>query len=343
MIVHMPLKLAVLILFVCAFVLPDVSSANEVEIRPFLIDETAEARDVITRTITLTNQYADRKITVFATVNEISVGTDGEIKEFITPVMTDRTNTVTSWVEITRGVIELEPGETKEVPLTLRIHPYAKSGEYHVFLGFVPERKRPDAEAVAMRGEADGVILKLTVADNKTEALRISGFSIDRFVVGEDNQDIAIKLQNTGQLASVPTGEVIFYNSKGEEVASVPVNTAGVEVAPGAEITLTEKLPLDSKLGRYKANLALEYGATQRANLADTTFFYSLPIQLMILVGVGILILTLLVTILFRRAFLEEKDDEEAHDVVLYVKDTHDAKPQDHDIDLTTKSEEVPS
>lgn len=329
-------KLSILALIILCSA-PSFGSAQGIDVRPFLIDEIAEARDIISNSIKLTNEYSDRKLIVFATVNEISIGAEGEIKEFVSPVMTDRTNTVTSWVEITRGRIEIEPGATIEVPLTLRIHPYAQPGEYHAFIGFVPESKRPKAEAVALRGDADGVIVKVTIADDKEESLRISGFLIDRFVVGEDNREVSIKIQNSGEVTSTPKGEVIFYNSKGEEVGFVPVNANGREIAPGEEVILTEQLPVDKSLGRYKANLALEYGQNQRASLADTTFFYSLPLGLILLVMLGIIILTLLITILFRRSFLQDTDDEDAHDVVLYVKDTHDAKPKDHDIDLTSK------
>jgi hypothetical protein len=326
-------------LFLFCLLFPSIGVANEITIRPFLIDETVEARDVLTRTITLTNQYQDRKLVVFATVNEISVDSAGEIKEFITPVMTDRTNTVTSWVEISRGRIELEPGATIEVPLTLRIHPYVKYGEYHVFIGFVPESTRPEAEKIALQGEAGGVIVKVTVADDIQESLRVGGFLIDRFVIVESDRNVSIKVRNDGELPSTPSGEVIFYNSKGEEVAAIPVNTSGTVVAPGEEITLSEKLPIENDLGRYKANLDLKYGVNQKASLADTTFFYSLPLQLVLFIFFGILIITLFVTLLFKRVFMEEKDDEDAQSVVMYVKDTHDAKPKDHDIDLTPASE----
>ena len=91
----------------------------------FLIDETYQPRDSEVKTITLTSDYPSRKAVLYATVNEITADSEGEIKEFVTPVMTDRTNTVTSWAEITRGRIELMPGEKIEVPSN-QIHPYAE-------------------------------------------------------------------------------------------------------------------------------------------------------------------------------------------------------------------------
>ncbi len=91
--------------------------AGSLSIRPFLIDMTVAPREIVTEDVVLVNQ-TNNKLNVYATVNEITVGSEGKIKDFIAPIMDDRTQSITSWVEITRGRIELAPGETKTVPLT---------------------------------------------------------------------------------------------------------------------------------------------------------------------------------------------------------------------------------
>ena len=60
-----------------------------------------------------------------------------------------------------------------------------------------------------------------------------------------------------------------------------------------------------------------------------------MPLHLILVLFGGILVLTLLVTLLFRRVFLSHVDDDEKIDEVrMYVRDGHDAKPKDHDINL---------
>ncbi len=314
--------------------LPVVTEASEITVRPFLIDETLQPRDSVIKTITITNKYPTRKAVLYATVNEITVDATGEIKEFISPVMTDRTNTVTSWIEISRGRIELMPGTTVEVPLTLNIHPYAEPGEYHVFIGIVEGSKRYEAEAKARSGNADGVIVKITIADQREDSMRISSFSIDRFVTGDDKRTINIDVENMGDLPSAPTGEIIFYDSRGIEISSIPVNTSGEVVAPGESVTLVSSVPLDTTLGRFKANVSLNYGENQQASLFDTAFFYMMPLHLLLLVFGGILLVAIVVALLFRRSFADGYDDDDGDEVIMFVKDGHDAKPQDHDIDL---------
>lgn len=322
------------IVLLLSFFLPQFSSAAEFAVRPFLIDRTGEPRDEFNEVVRLTNDSASRKYVVFATVNEIEVDTTGEIKEFVTPVMTDRTNTVTSWIEVTRGRIEIPPGESREVPLHININPFAEPGEYHAFVGFVPAPNRPTADAVALNGEADGVVIKVTVADKREDSMKVSAFLVDRFVLDETRETIDIEVQNLGDLPSAPTGEIIFYDSRGVEVTSVTVNDAAAEIAPGQSALLTAPMPSIDAVGRLKANLSLRYGENQRASLQDTTFFYMVPLPVMMAIIVTILLVSFGVTYLFKRAFVDEEFDDEADEVTMYVRDGHDPDPKDHDINL---------
>lgn len=329
-------KITILFLLVIVLLPANVAFAG-ITIRPFLIDETYEPRDSEVKTITLTSDYPSRKAVLYATVNEITVDSEGEIKEFVTPVMTDRTNTVTSWVKITRGRIELMPGEKLEVPITLAIHPYAQPGVYHVFIGFVETSKRPQAEAIAMAGKANGVIVKITIADDREDSMRISSFLIDRFVTGEDNRTINIEVQNLGDISSAPKGEIVFYDSRGVEVTSVPVNNEGKVIPAGETVTLQSSVPLDDSLGRFKANVSLNYGDHQQASLFDTAFFYMMPLHLILMIFGGILVVAILVALLFRRALANDAQNEDGDEITMYIREGHDANPKDHDIDLKKK------
>jgi len=313
------------------------ADAAALSIRPFLIDKTVEARDIITEEITLVNETGG-KMNIYSTVNEITVDSEGDIKEFVSPVMTDRTNTVTSWVEVKRGRITLEAGEATTTTLTLRVHPQAKPGEYHMFIGFVPAQKAYQAEEAAMRGDADGVIVKLSIEDKSEEFLRVTSYLVDRFVIRESQRVIEVEVENLGDTPEVPKGEIIFFNSLGEELTVVGVNEAGVTVPPGEKVTLTAAIPFGNELGRYKANLSLQYGTKQKATVYDTTQFFMMPLHIMIIVMVSIIALSFLIVWLLRRS-LTEKDDDDTHgtDLPFYVRDGHEPKPKDHDIDLSKK------
>ncbi|MBP6924550.1 MAG: hypothetical protein KBB78_03195 [Candidatus Pacebacteria bacterium] len=308
--------------------------AAEFSISPVLIDVEVNPRDIVTKDITLKNE-SSQKITLYATVNEIAVDGGGEIKEFVSPAMSDRTNTVTSWLEIGRGRIEMEAGETKTVPLTIRMNPGAQAGEYHAFIGFVSTNKRPIAEALALAGEADGVIVKIALEEKTNELLRISSFLIDRFIFNKDKSSITIEIENSGESSATPNGEIIFYNSRGEEVSSMPVNSENISLGGGEKKTITAKVPFHEKLGRYKANLVLRYGKDQEAAVFDTTQFFMVPFPLLVALLVAIVLFSLFVTYLLRRAFYDELHEDEDHTVPLYVRSDREHIDKDHDIHIT--------
>ncbi len=318
------------------------AAASGITIRPFLIDETLEPRGVATNEIFITSDHpAPRKATVYATVNEITVDASGEIKEFISPVMTDRTNTVTSWIEVSRGRITIPPGETATLPITVRTHPFAEPGEYHVFIGLVEAPNRPTAENIAMAGNARGVVLKVTIDDQRKDGLKIKNFLVDRFVTGEDSRLITVNIENTGDLPASPEGEVVFYDSRGSEQMAVPVSAAGKLVQPGEEMTLTTNVPIEGDLGRYKANLTLRYGERQSAALYDTTFFYLVPTQTLFVIFLFTLLFVLTSVFLLRRVFTGQREGGDFEEVSMYVDEESVREPQDHDIDLKKPAEKT--
>ncbi len=322
-----------LITVLCFFVSTNISFAS-VTIKPFFIDEVVAAREERQILITLNNEYPTRKAVVYATVNEIAVDDGGEIKEFIIPEGDERIDTVTGWIEIGRGRIEIPSGESREIPLTIRTHPYAKPGQYFVYIGFVEAPNRPEAESIALNGKADGVIVKVTVSDNRVDSMHINKFEVNRFVTNDDKREISIELQNLGELASVPAGEIIFYDSKGIEVGSAPLNTEGVSIEPGKSLTLKSYIPIEDDLGRFKANLSIEYGQNQISTLHDTTSFYLIPLRLLAIIFGIVLIFTIFLVLLFRKAFFVHEVEEDFKEVTVYVRDGHDPNPKDHDIDL---------
>jgi hypothetical protein len=309
--------------------------AANFSISPVLIDVDVDARDVVTKDITLSNTTTN-KLVIYATVNEIAVDEGGKLKEFVTPVMTDRTNTVTSWLEISRGRIELEANETKTIPLTIRMNPEAQAGNYHAFVGFVGASNRPEAEAIALRGGADGVIVKIALKEKTNELLRISSFLIDRFIFNKDKETITIEIENNGETVASPNGEIIFYNSRGEEVSSMPVNAENATLEAGGKTTITAKVPFEEAIGRYKANLVLRYGADQQAAVFDTTQFFMVPLPILIGILVMIIVASLFVTYLLRRAFYDElHEDDDGNTLPLYVRNDREHTDKDHDIHIS--------
>lgn len=319
------MRLLILLVLLCA---PAMSQAYTVS--PLVLDINVEKRELQVRDITLTNHEAVTRI--YPTVNEISVDENGEIKAFEYATNEDRTDTVTSWLEIGRGRIELQPNEVRTVPLTIRINPNAKPGLYHAFIGFPNAGTKDEAIKKSMSGRAPGTIVRIAIDQERTEFLRLENFYIDRFVTDTANDVVSYTVTNPGEAEISPRGEIIFYDNQGTELTSVPINTEALLVPPDETTTFTAPVPSELSVGKYKAFLSLEYGTDQLASLNDTVFFYVMPIPVMIGIFLGLLGFAVLLTVvLFRRAVPVEHND--THDVSMYIRQGV-SEAQDHDIDL---------
>ena len=118
---------------------------------PLAIDEKVQPRDIITKEITITNT-GTTPVTIYPTVNNISLKEGGDIEAFLAPVESDKSTSLASWTEISRLGINLRIGETRKIPVTFRISPTAVPGTYHTFLGFADGGNRDEAEARVKSG-----------------------------------------------------------------------------------------------------------------------------------------------------------------------------------------------
>jgi hypothetical protein len=314
-------------------------AASRFTVAPLLIDHTTEGRDIITDTITLKN-LEDRNTRVYASVHEIMLGEGDQIKEFVPASMSDGKTSITSWIEISRARIELPPLGEYELPLTVRIHPNTEPGTYHAFIGFASGANRDEIEKTILSGLGSGVLLKITIDDKRRELLQVISYTTDRLVVRPDGtNELNYSLQNNGDLPLTPKGEVIIYNNRGAEVATVPINSSGQSIAPGEVHDFTEPLPFLSRLGKHKAYLAIEYGTKQTASVFDTTYYYSVPWYYVLGIFV-FLTLVFMVFVLLLRRFMKHganHGSDGVHDVPLFVREVKDHDEYDHDINLKNK------
>lgn len=305
-------------------------------VAPVLIDRTTEKRDVHIETVTLTNT-ADHVIRVFPSVHEVAVDAGGTIQEFVPPSMSDNSSTVTSWLEISRARIDLQPGEAHEIPLTLRVSPTAKAGEYHAFVAFGAGSNRDEAERQATSGQAPGTIVRLSIDTTQKEFIRLSHFDVERFVTERGEGQLTFTLENPSKAPVSPSGEIIFYDSRGREVAAVPVNEDGTTIAPGSQETFVQTVPDTSVLGRHRAFLSVEYGTDQLASVHDTDFFYVVPLQQVLMIFGGILAITIIVTLLMYRRYSTGADDNDTDDhrpIPIVVRTGVQSETTEHDVNL---------
>ena len=312
-----------------------VSAANTHTVSPLALNLDLEKRDIINDVITLTNT-SDRRIRVYATVNTVATNGEGVVESFASPVEVDRTNTPTSWIEISRKRTELAPGEKLEVPFTIRMNPQVQPGDYSVYIGFAEGSNRAASVTKVRNGEAPGTIVNISVDKKQNQFLRLERFIIEKFITKDFTNVISISLMNPSAVDVIPKGEIIFYNNSGTEVASAPVNTNDTPVVAGETTVLMMNAPSELPMGKYKAFLSVEFGEFLTNSVQDTTYFYVVPLFQLILIFLTILFLTILLALFVYRKYDTDEVTDGSQPVAMYMKEGKTPE-QHHDVDLSKK------
>lgn len=306
-------------------------------ISPLVIDTKAEARDILTKKITITNTGTAMG-TIYPTVNNISLDAGGTIQEFHPPVESDRTASLASWIEISRSGINVPVGESKTIDVILRINPNPVPGTYHAYIGFGYGRNQDEAQAQVNNGKAPGTVITVTIQDNKLELLKLSRFIIDRFITKTGNQAAVYTIKNPGDEALVPTGEIIFYDNKGVEVSALTVNEGKESIPPGEEREFKVEVPTQGLFGKYKAFLNVEYGVAQKASVQDTSFFYVLPMKILLSIMGVLAVVVIILALYIHKKYFDDSYVDDSDVLPLHIRDTY-SDPLHHDIDLSKKDE----
>ncbi len=259
---------------------------NGFHVSPVIFNEKSKARDIIKQSITLTNS-TERKLNLYPSVYDVSV-TEGETGFTPAQGSEERSLSLANWIELSRGVIELGPGEEKVIPFVIRVHMDAAPGMYHAHISLSEGSTRESAEA----GEPLSVVtVNVEVEKDVKEVLQLASFSTDNFFLSGDDVIFNLGVENIGNQELQPKGEIRIYDRSGKEIASIPVNKDGAVFSPEQKAQLASVWSGAEGFGKYKAFLNIDYGANQTASVQDTVFFWIVPWkQLTLFFVIGILL-----------------------------------------------------
>lgn len=280
-------------------------------VTPVVIDEKAKARDILKESVILTNNTV-RKLNIYTFVNNISTR-EGK-QEFLDPSKADYASSLANWIAISRGVIELMPGEIREVDFLIEVNLRGLPGVYHALISFAEGSVR--SEAKKKISNASSVMVNLEVIEDIKEYLQLKKFIPDKTFFSGFPILFSYELKNTGNRPLTPTGEIRIYNRRGGEVAVIEVNQEGTTLEPNTTLQLaglwqgstTSRTFANigqgaKEFGRYKALLSLEYGAKQRGTLQDTVFFWITPWRQVLIIFGGLALIIILTTYFFHHRY----------------------------------------
>lgn len=256
-------------------------------VTPIVANETAKPRDIIKKELVVANNTNER-VGLRASVENIDP--EAGAQEFVSPGVADLTRSLANWIEITRGVIDLAPGESRKIPYLIHVNVTAEPGNYFARIAFTDGT--PVAKgAEQAREDGTSLLLNVQVVDDARERLQLGSFLTRDSLVFGDEVGFTFQVENVGNRTIEPRGAIRIFNRRGEEVGSVPLNAGGVEVSPENAQQLASAWSAAGRFGKYKAFLDLEYGENQVASVQDTVYFWVFPWREILMTLVGVLTL----------------------------------------------------
>jgi hypothetical protein len=276
-------------------------NSPDLNITPAVIDEKVESRDILKENITLKNN-TNHLLELYPSVNDVDK-TSGAQRFSRASDSQGLSNSLANWIELTRGMVQLGPGEEKSVPFVIRINQNAVSDSYHAQIIFTEGVTRAEADARPPLGTLD---VNVEVKANVKELLQLNKFTTGNLFLSGDDVVLNYELQNIGNQELQPKGHVSIYNRRGEEVATLDVNKDGKSISPEQQAELASVWSATNAFGRYKALLTVDYGAGGTATVQDTVFFWVVPWKQMLIMFIASLV-TIIVLALYFHNWLERR------------------------------------
>lgn len=249
------------------------AATTDFTVTPVVFDGKGKQREILNYKMTVTNT-TNHVVSIYPWVTDVdtSVGATGE-SDLAGTYGKDLSESLAKWIEVTRGVVDLLPGEHREIPITVQIHLNAKPGIYHAVIHLSHGPNRREAEA---NGDAtNDVLINIEVLDDINERLELNMFAPEKNYFSGDTAAFSYRIANIGNRGLVPHGKIHIYDRRGEEVATIDANQEEKRLDPNAKEMLGSVWAAGDHFGRYKAMLDLQYG--NRGTIQDTVFFWIIP------------------------------------------------------------------
>lgn len=276
-------------------------SAQGLSLTPVIVDERAKARDILKESVTIVNTTT-RRLTLYPSVNDVATA-NGTQPFGVAQNSEQLSGALSNWIEISRAVIELNPGEEKTVPFVIRVNLAARPGTYHAIITFSDGSTRDEATAQPPLATAT---VNVEVQADVKEVMQMNGFSTDNIVFTGDDVLFRYQLQNIGNQDLQPKGEIRIYDRSGEEVTALDVNAEGKIVQPDQRAQLASVWSAASGFGKYKAMIDIDYGKAQVASVHDTVYFWVVPWKQVLGVSIVSLLAVIALALYFHR-WLEDR------------------------------------
>ncbi|MFU1858085.1 hypothetical protein ACK8HY_13795 [Sphingobacterium sp. NGMCC 1.201703] len=263
--------LAVFVILICNTLI----HGQGISISPSRIFFTGEAGQTVSQAITFNNSSAST-LSFVANLKDWDRDSLGSKRYYTTG---NNAGSNASWLTLSENTVQLAPGETKVVNLSMTIpdHPTTKQ-QRHCMLFFtqVKEQKAAQANGLQMNVLIEvGIQVYHTPAGLKAGDLEFLAFEDKGAVTVQDSKTVRrmeAKVRNTGQINK--DAYVRFELTNIETGEETPVEAVAIAMLPDSEQWVRVDLPGKLASGRYLAVAILDAGSQYDLKIAEKEITY---------------------------------------------------------------------
>jgi len=180
---------------------------------------------------------------------------------------------LSSWISFETKSIQLSPGETKSVKISIDKNRITKGGHYASILA---EVQQPETnKQVVVKAVLSSLLFVRASTGKEIEDGKISDFTALRDGI-EYPDEYQVRFQNNGNVHVIPYGVVKVFDPLGNMVAKGPFNVDSLDALPESIRRYQTKVVTYQKIlfpGVYTAKVELIFGKTNQKVTANIRFF----------------------------------------------------------------------
>lgn len=285
------------------------STKEGLMIRPSLFELRAQPGETVTEVINVTNR-AENALVLYPAVRDID-----SMDERGKPIWTDPTLEKTgaelsSWTTFSQSALHLQPGETAEVTVSVRVPTNAPNGGAFGLASFVknpPGVGELGGDSGLGIGFTTGSLMAITIGDEISDEANLLSFNANPGIGSGPGVTFESRLENLGNALIRPVGVIEVSNMFGKFTSSVSFNEAGGAMLPSTIRDYETKWEGQGFLiGRYTADVFISYGAVSKKTLVGTTSFWILPAKTL-LTGLGVVFIGFLIIFGWIRSYIRRR------------------------------------
>lgn len=256
--------LAVLVLLKCDSIVAQ--SQGGIALSPPSFDLSANPGETVANAIKVENATKEPvTLQVFAQ-NFTALGDGGQI------ALTDAESpySLTSWIQLEKNVITVQPGSSTIVPFSIVIPRNAEPGSHYGAVVFRSREESLQAGSGASVTTQIGSLILLRLPGAVYTKAGITSFSASRNIYTDERISFSASIINEGNVHVKPYGFITIRNLLGQDVKTIEVR--GRNVLPGATRSISEE-SIFSGVGYFTAELNLLYADGGSVMKKKTSFF----------------------------------------------------------------------